>query len=57
MQHILPSPPIQRAFALAENILAWAVALLLPVAGYSLLIRLLVKFMEFLYEIFIRYQY
>ncbi|HWV64863.1 hypothetical protein [Chitinophaga sp.] len=57
MQHILPSPPIQRAIAQAENILAWAVALLLPIAGYSLLIRLMVKFMEFLYEIFVRYQY
>lgn len=57
MQHILPAPPIHHVFAQAEKILAWAVALLLPVAGYSLLIRLMVKFMELLYEIFIRYQH
>jgi len=57
MQHILPAPSIQHVSAQTEKILAWAVALLLPVAGYALLIRLIVEFMEFLYEIFIRYQY
>lgn len=57
MQHILPAPPIHRISAQAEKILAWAIALLLPLVAYPLFIRLMLSFMKLLYEIFIRYQY
>ncbi|SKC97859.1 hypothetical protein SAMN05660461_1027 [Chitinophaga ginsengisegetis] len=57
MQRVLHLPSIHHVSAYVEKILSWAVALLLPVATYTLLIRLAVYFMELLYEIFIRYQY
>ncbi|MEV4884028.1 hypothetical protein MRBLMN1_002539 [Chitinophaga ginsengisegetis] len=57
MQRVLHLPSIHHVSAYVEKILSWAAALLLPVATYTLLIRLAVYFIELLYEIFIRYQY